>query len=173
MRKIKHELTQSSEDDPVPQTDKKSLKSELEPVKDKEKEELKAKQSSSLKEELVNFFVDNETIKIKKNSSSYIELMFNPVLYHKIKCYLIFHDPLVGEFQYEIIGISEIPKVLHELKYPSVIYTSMKETLEVSIPLYNNFMIKSNLLMEQKLYSKNGRQKPLKKQDDLQDTYKI
>lgn len=77
----------------------------------------------------MNFFVDNETIKIKKNSSSYIEFMFNPILYYKIKCYLIFHDPLVGEFQYEIIGISEMPKILQELKYPSTLYTSMKETL--------------------------------------------
>lgn len=99
--------------------------------------------------------------------------MFNPILYHKIKCYLIFHDPLVGEFQYEIIGISEMPKILQELKYPSTLYTSMKETLEVNIPLYNNFMIKANMLMEQKLYSKNGRQKPLKKGDDSLDNYKI
>lgn len=73
----------------------------------------------------MNFFVENENIKIKKNASSYIELIFNPVIYHKVKCYLIFHDPLVGEFQYEIMGISEIPKVLQELKHSAVIYTGV------------------------------------------------
>lgn len=34
-------------------------------------------------------------------------------------------------------------------------------------------MIKANMLMEQKLYSKNGRQKPLKKGDDSLDNYKV
>ena len=70
---------------------------------------------------------------------------------------------MVGEFQYEIIGISEIPKVLQDLKHPQVIYTGVNEQVEVNIPVYNNFMIKANLLMEQKLYTKNGRQRPVKK----------
>jgi hypothetical protein len=34
-------------------------------------------------------------------------------------------------------------------------------------------MIKANLLMEQKIYSKNGRQKPIKKSDDSSDNYKV
>lgn len=44
-----------------------------------------------------------------------------------------------------------------------MIYTGVNEQVEVNIPVYNNFMIKANLLMEQKLYTKNGRQRPVKK----------
>lgn len=34
-------------------------------------------------------------------------------------------------------------------------------------------MIKANLLMEQKIYTKNGRQKPIKKTDDSPDQFRI
>ncbi len=56
-----------------------------------------------------------------------------------------------------------MPKILQELKYPPTVYTDTKEILEINLPVYNNFMIKANLLMEQKMYSKNGRQKGIKK----------
>jgi hypothetical protein len=63
--------------------------------------------------------------------------------------------------------------VLQELKHPAVIYTGLNENVDVNIPAYNNFMIKANMLIEQKIYTKNGRQKPLKKTDESPDQFRI
>jgi hypothetical protein len=45
------------------------------------------------------------SIKIKKSATSPINLTFLPFSIEKHKFFIIFKDPLVGEFQYEINGI--------------------------------------------------------------------
>jgi hypothetical protein len=53
-----------------------------------------------------------DSLKIKKGSASSFDLYFMPLRLGKTKCLLIFNDPNVGEFQYEIVGSAEIPKPL-------------------------------------------------------------
>ena len=55
---------------------------------------------------ITQFYCENETVKIKKGLSTPIDLIYTPVKLTKSRCYIVFHDPYVGEFQYEIIGIS-------------------------------------------------------------------
>jgi len=52
------------------------------------------------------FYNDIEIMKIKKNSATSFDLYFSPLKLCKCKCFIIFHDPQVGEFQYEITGIA-------------------------------------------------------------------
>ena len=59
-----------------------------------------------------NFYVEIESIKIRRGTSNAIELFYNPMILKPIRCLLIFCDAAVGEFQYEIIGIPEVPKPL-------------------------------------------------------------
>lgn len=44
------------------------------------------------------------------------------MLLRAVRCFIIFCDPAVGEFQYEITGVPEIPKPLQEIKIQNPIY---------------------------------------------------
>jgi hypothetical protein len=70
---------------------------------------------------LTQFYCDSDSIKIKKGQTGFIELYFTPLRLAKTKCFIVFHDPLVGEFQYEIMGVTEIPRTLQEIRIPQAL----------------------------------------------------
>jgi hypothetical protein len=89
-------------------------------------------------------------LKIKKGSASSFDLYYMPLRLGKTKCLLIFNDPNVGEFQYELIGAAEIPKPLQEIKYQSSLMVGGKDCLELNLPVYNSYMIKCESYFDQK-----------------------
>ena len=48
----------------------------------------------------VQFYSEIDNLKIKKGSATSFDLYFMPIKLTKTKCYIIFNDPNVGEFQY-------------------------------------------------------------------------
>ena len=81
-------------------------------------------------------------MKIKKGMTGFVELYFTPLRLSKTKCFIIFHDPLVGEFQYEIVGVSEIPRPLQEIRILQPLTVGKREKIELNLSVYNNMMLK-------------------------------
>jgi hypothetical protein len=73
-----------------------------------------------------------------------------PLRLGRTKCLLIFNDPTVGEFQYELVGSAEMPKPLQEIKYQSSLFVGSKDTFELNLPVYNSYMLKCESYFEQK-----------------------
>ena len=42
------------------------------------------------------FYCEVDSIKIKRGSAASMEIYFNPLRLGKTKCFLVFHDPIVG-----------------------------------------------------------------------------
>ena len=59
----------------------------------------------------LSFYCPNPVVKIKKNETVTVNLLFIPLIMDTHKCYVIFRDPKVGEFQYEITGSVELPQL--------------------------------------------------------------
>lgn len=55
-------------------------------------------------------------MKLKRMSSTVIDVSYLPLSLEPVKCYLIFYDANVGEFQYEVTGIPEYPNATVELR---------------------------------------------------------
>lgn len=57
------------------------------------------------------FFIKNERVKIKRNSSNMVSLTFMPFDTERSEAFLIFTDDNVGEMQYTVVGTALPPKV--------------------------------------------------------------
>jgi hypothetical protein len=53
-----------------------------------------------------------EHVKIRKNNSAMIPIIFLPFELGIHKCHIIFTDEAVGEVQYTIVGKAELPEIL-------------------------------------------------------------
>jgi len=58
------------------------------------------------------FYCKMEAIKIRKNNSAMIPIIFLPFELGIHKCHIIFTDEAVGEVQYTIVGKAELPEIL-------------------------------------------------------------
>jgi hypothetical protein len=63
------------------------------------------------------FFIPKNKIKIKKGESVAFPITFIPLERDNYHCKLIFCDPLVGEFQHEIVGEVLLPGYNKNLIY--------------------------------------------------------
>jgi hypothetical protein len=91
-----------------------------------------------------SFFCLVDKIKIKKTGSTSISVTFMPFVLEQQKCYIYFSDPNVGEFQYELTGIVEMPLVSSEiLRIPTPIYVDTPASVEVSLPLKNDLLLRA------------------------------
>jgi hypothetical protein len=91
---------------------------------------------------IMQFHCESDSIRIKKGFTGTVDLYFAPVRMGRTKCLLIFHDPSVGEFQYEVTGMTEIPRPLQELRIPQQMLVGKRERVELSLPVYNSYMLK-------------------------------
>jgi hypothetical protein len=71
------------------------------------------------------------------------------------KCSIIFIDPLVGEFQHEIVGSVELPKITDDLKPEKPLYVDTPVTLSFGIPFKNEQMIKARKTVENFIMERN------------------
>jgi len=58
--------------------------------------------------------MQTEKLKMKKGETKTIFVQFMPFKLENYKCYLVFQDPNVGEFQHEIMGETTLPEVMEE-----------------------------------------------------------
>lgn len=77
------------------------------------------------------FFIKNDKIKVKKNSSTYVGVQFIPLEYETQSADIAFIDERVGEVQYTIVGKVLLPE---SVEIPSV-KADMGDTISVQIPL--------------------------------------
>ena len=52
------------------------------------------------KELMLSFYCPNPVVKIKKNETVTFNMLFIPLILETQRCYVVFKDPRVGEFQY-------------------------------------------------------------------------
>ncbi|EAR97253.2 flagellar associated protein (macronuclear) [Tetrahymena thermophila SB210] len=61
------------------------------------------------------FFCKTERVKLKRGATFNLQMAFIPIIYENQKCYVIFNDPKVGEFQHEIRGRVDMPEEIIEI----------------------------------------------------------
>jgi hypothetical protein len=67
-----------------------------------------------------------------------------PLSLEPLRCYIVFIDPSVGEFQYEVVGVPDYPKPLHEIRSQAIMI-DQQEQIELTIPTQNSLMNKARL----------------------------
>ncbi|KAL4497051.1 hypothetical protein ABPG72_002207 [Tetrahymena utriculariae] len=129
-------------------------KKDTEPnVKTKDKNAKQIQKKTQKPEELVPletlnavpcfFLKQADTMVIKKNNFSHLNLVFIPLLYEAQKCYIIFSDPTVGEFQYEVIGAVTLPEEVIQIPETPIqppIYVEEQRNWPIKIPFKNEAM---------------------------------
>jgi len=78
-----------------------------------------------------------------------LSILFIPLVLETQKCFVIFRDPKVGEFQYEVTGLVEPPQIsLDVLKVPQSLLTNKKYSISLNIPAKNDNLIKAKKIVE-------------------------
>lgn len=91
-----------------------------------------------------SFFCLSDRIRIKKGCSAMLAITFAPMVLEQQKCYIYFSDANVGEFQYEMTGIVEMPFVSNDIiRVTAPIYVDTPSTVEVALPAKNDLMGKA------------------------------
>jgi hypothetical protein len=76
-------------------------------------------------------------------------MQFIPLVFNQQKCYIIFQDPQVGEFQYELIGTVEPPDVMLDIKPTMQVFIDTPITYAHHVPLNNPYLRRARKLVEQ------------------------
>ncbi|CAD8092149.1 unnamed protein product [Paramecium primaurelia] len=76
----------------------------------------KSQQIEQQKEVFPAIFCQSEIVKMKKGSQLQLQLRYVPMVLEQQRCFLIFTDPNVGEFQHEILATAELPEIQQEVK---------------------------------------------------------
>jgi hypothetical protein len=75
-------------------------------------------------------------------------MQFIPLIYCQQKCYVIFSDTSVGEFQYEILGNVSPPEIFLDIKPNIQVFLDTPTNYTHHIPLNNPFLRKARRLVE-------------------------
>jgi len=70
-------------------------------------------------------------------------MVFYPLTMDQHKCYIIFTDPTVGEFQHEILGSVEMPNIISSLPPDKTLYVDTNYVANLQIPFKNDLMFKA------------------------------
>jgi hypothetical protein len=100
-------------------------------------------QSDKPEETFPSFFCRLEKVRIKKNVTTPLQLIFYPLTMDQHKCYIIFTDPSVGEFQHEIVGNVELPNIIASLPPDRTLYVDTSYVANIPIPFKNDLMVKA------------------------------
>lgn len=87
-------------------------------------------------EEFPAFFCRLERVKIKKGKAVELPITFLPLTMDIHNCHVIFTDPLVGEFQHEIIGNVELPNI-GDIKPDKTFYVDTPMIINTNISFAN------------------------------------
>lgn len=91
-----------------------------------------------------SFFCLTDKLRVKKGSNAMLSVIFAPLILEQQKCYLYFSDPNVGEFQYEMAGIVEMPLLSNDiLKVTTPLYVETPATVELALPLKNDLLMRA------------------------------
>lgn len=78
-----------------------------------------------------------------------LNILFIPLVLETQRCFVIFRDPKVGEFQYEVTGVVEAPQLsLDVLKVPQTLLTNKRYSINLNIPARNDNLIKAKKIIE-------------------------
>ena len=135
---------------PPPEENKKSKK------KPKKEEKKEPPEDNTI---IPAFFSMKEKIRLKRGDTTSITIQFLPFVLETHKCYVIFCDPNVGEFQHTIIGETLAPDPIKDsLKPPFTVYVDTNQKFDIPIDFKNDFIKDARKHHEQRL-SSSGRNK--------------
>lgn len=105
------------------------------------------------------FFSMKEKVRVKRGDSAIISIQFLPFVLDTHKCYIVFCDPNVGEFQHTIIGDTLLPEPMKDNLKPSfTVYVDTNHKFDFSLEFKNDFLKDARKFHEQRL-SSSGRSK--------------
>ncbi|EGR31281.1 hypothetical protein IMG5_114390, partial [Ichthyophthirius multifiliis] len=147
---------------------KKSDEQKVEDIKETKKkpfsiiqnQKKKKEEEPPIEVEKVNFpqfFCRVERIKLKRNARFNLQMAFIPLIFETQKCYIVFNDPKVGEFQHEIRGKVEMPEEVIEIpEKPIQIYVDTPKIWNLNLTFKNNGFKNAKKSLEQWLVEKNN-----------------
>lgn len=139
---------------PPPPEEKKTSKSKKKPKKE-EKNELPPDDLTIIPA----FFSMKEKIRIKRGDTAMISVQFLPFVLETHKCYVVFCDQYVGEFQHTIIGETLLPDPIKDSIKPNfTVYVDTNHKFDIPIDFKNDFIKDARKHHEQRL-SSSGRTK--------------
>ena len=99
------------------------------------------KESGSMGSRIPAFFLSQEKIRIRRKNVTKLKLLYAPATFEIHRCNLIFSDENIGEMQYEIIGIPQLPNITDTIK----IVTNIDSSSPIELPLsLSNGMIQAS-----------------------------
>lgn len=105
-----------------------------------------------------SFFCLVDRLRIRKGSNTMLALTFAPLIMEQQKCFLYFSDPNVGEFQYEVTGIVEMPLLSNDiLRVIPPLFVDTPATADVVLPFKNDLLVKARKQIETIAENKNSR----------------
>lgn len=85
-----------------------------------------------------NLFCVNSVVKIKKDETVMVPFVFFPFALESHKFQILFKDPKVGEFQYDLTGLVDMPQVTPEsIRLTQTFFTNKTYQVEISVPPKN------------------------------------
>ncbi|EGR27115.1 hypothetical protein IMG5_201370 [Ichthyophthirius multifiliis] len=125
----------------------------------KEKPKQQQEQKNQQEEIFPSFFCRqyiSKKMNISKGSTINLSLVTIPLVMKTQRCFIIFKDPDLGEFQYEIIVKVNLPLINQDiLKIQKNIFVDEAQNLHVQITNQNEQMKKARKLIEQLLQERN------------------
>ena len=112
-----------------------------------------------------------EKIRVKRGDSATISIQFLPFVLETHKCYVVFCDTNVGEFQHTIIGDTLLPEPIKDSVKPTfTVYVDTNHKFDIPIEFKNDFMKDARKQHEQRL-SSSGRSKEKEAYFKLMQSY--
>ncbi|KAM3143753.1 Encoded by [Paramecium bursaria] len=91
-----------------------------------------------------------DTIRLKRNSPYQLQLQYIPLVMETQRCYIVFTDPLVGEFQHEIIANPDPPDIYGDPKTYQV-YVDQQQIIDLQVAPRNELLLRARKSIEQLL----------------------
>ena len=138
---------------PPPPEEKKTSKKK--PKKEEKKKEVIPEDQTIIPA----FFSMKEKIRVKRGDTVTFSVQFLPFVLETHKCFVIFCDPNVGEFQHTIIGETLLPDPIKDSLKPNfTVYVDTNHKFDIPID-FKNDMIKDARKQHEQRLSSSGRSK--------------
>lgn len=77
-------------------------------------------------------------VKAKKDENVSVSFVFFPFMLETHKFQILFKDPKVGEFQYDLVGLVDMPQLISEpMKFSQQFFTNKSYAVELVVPFKN------------------------------------
>ena len=113
-------------------------------------------------QQIQTIYGKHDNIKIRKNGSANLTLNYIPTCYYTTKTTIFFLNPIIGEFQHEIIASVEPPGTTSEIRPPMTLSVDQIVNWEYAVNSKNEQISRAKKAIEALKKSKKGAAKDVK-----------